>query len=327
MKVAIYGAGAIGGHIGALLARSGVDVTLIARGAHLAAIKADGLRLLTAGEEIVVRPACTDDPAEAGPQDYIILTLKAPSVPGITERLAPMLSAETTVVTAMNGIPFWYFYKAGGPWDGHRLESVDPGGRQWDAIGPERCVGCIVWTAGEIAAPGVVRHSYGNRMPLGEPDGSRSQRIVRLSKAMGAAGLKAPEPLIERDLAEQDFGDWQGLAWDELRAAGKPDYDAFWEDPGNNPPPGGESLAQVIARVSAVIERLTAEHAGRDIVAVTHGGTIRSALALAFDLEPVRAIGFLVDNLSLTRIDHFSEGILAGRGTAWRVVTVNSLGR
>ena len=192
MKVAIYGAGAIGGHIGALLARSGVDVTLIARGAHLAAIKADGLRLLTAGEEIVVRPACTDDPAEASPQDYIILTLKAPSVPGITERLAPMLSAETTVVTAMNGIPFWYFYKAGGPWDGHRLESVDPGGRQWDAIGPERCVGCIVWTAGEIAAPGVVRHSYGNRMPLGEPDGSRSQRIVRLSKAMGAAGLKAP---------------------------------------------------------------------------------------------------------------------------------------
>jgi 2-dehydropantoate 2-reductase len=192
VKVAIYGAGAIGGHIGALLARSGVDVTLIARGPHLAAIKADGLRLLSGDEEIVVHPACTDDPAEAGPQDYVILTLKAPAVPAIAERLAPMLSHDTTVVTAMNGIPFWYFHKAGGEWDGHRLESVDPGGAQWDAIGPERCIGCIVWTAGEIVAPGVVRHSYGNRVPLGEPDGSRSERVLRLSAAMTAAGLKSP---------------------------------------------------------------------------------------------------------------------------------------
>ena len=156
---------------------------------------------------------------------------------------------------------------------------------------------------------------------------SHLRRAIDTAAAVAAAGLEAPEPLIEPDLAEQNFGDWQGLAWDELRAAGNPEYDAFWDDPGNTPPPGGESLAQVIARVSAVIERLTAEHAGRDIVAVTHGGTIRSALALAFDLEPVRAIGFLIDNLSLTRIDHFSDGILAGRGTAWRVVTVNALRR
>lgn len=192
MKVAVYGAGAIGGHIGALLAKSGVDVTLIARGPHLAAMKKNGLRLLTADDEIVVHPACTGDPAEAGVQDYIILTLKAPSVPAIAGGLAPMMNGETTVVTAMNGIPFWYFHKAGGPWDGHRLESADPGGRQWDAIGPGRCVGCVVWTAGEIVAPGVVHHSYGNRMPLGEPDGSRSERVGRLSKAMTGAGLKAP---------------------------------------------------------------------------------------------------------------------------------------
>ena len=192
MKVAVYGAGAIGGHIGALLAKSGVDVTLIARGPHLAAMKENGLRLLTADDEIVVHPACTGDPAEAGVQDYIILTLKAPSVPAIAGSLAPMMNGETTVVTAMNGIPFWYFHKAGGPWDGHRLESVDPGGRQWDGIGPGRCVGCVVWTAGEIVAPGVVHHSYGNRMALGEPDGSRSERVIRLSKAMTGAGLKAP---------------------------------------------------------------------------------------------------------------------------------------
>lgn len=153
---------------------------------------------------------------------------------------------------------------------------------------------------------------------------SHLRRAIDTASAIVAAGLEAPEPIIERDLAEQNFGDWQGLAWDELRAAGKPDYDAFWDDPGNTPPPGGESLAQVIARVSTVIERLTVEHAGRDIVAVTHGGTIRSALALALTLEPVRMIGFMIDNLSQTRIDHISEGILAGRGTAWRVMTVNA---
>lgn len=153
---------------------------------------------------------------------------------------------------------------------------------------------------------------------------SHLRRAIDTAAAIVAAGLEAPEPIIERDLAEQNFGDWQGLAWDELRAAGKPDYDAFWDDPGNTPPPGGESLAQVIARVSTVIERLTVEHAGRDIVAVTHGGTIRSALALALTLEPVRMIGFMIDNLSLTHIDHISEGILAGRGTAWRVMTVNA---
>ena len=153
------------------------------------------------------------------------------------------------------------------------------------------------------------------------------RRAIDTVAAIVAAGLEAPEPIIERDLAEQNFGDWQGLAWDELRAAGKPDYDAFWDDPGNTPPPGGESLAQVIARVSTVIEHRTVEHAGRDIVAVTHGGTIRSALALALTLEPVRMIGFMIDNLSQTRIDHISEGILAGRGTAWRVMTVNALPR
>ncbi len=154
---------------------------------------------------------------------------------------------------------------------------------------------------------------------------SHLRRAIDTAAANAAAGLEAPEPIIERDLAEQDFGDWQGLAWDELRAAGKPDYDAFWNDPGNVSPPGGESLVQVMARVSAVIERLTAEHGGRDIVAVTHGGTIRSALAIALALEPARMIGFMIDNLSLTHIDHIPGGILAGRGTAWRVMTVNAL--
>lgn len=152
---------------------------------------------------------------------------------------------------------------------------------------------------------------------------SHLQRAKATAAAIVAAGLQAPAPIVETDLAEQSFGDWHGLAWDELRAGGHPDYDAFWADLGNHAPPGGESLAAVIARVSAVIERLTAEHAGRNIVAVTHGGTIRSALAIALGLAPAVSIGFRIDNLALTRIDHISDGILGGRGTAWRVVAVN----
>lgn len=201
MRIAIYGAGAIGGHIGALLALQDVDVTLIARGPHLAAMQKDGLRLVDADGERVVHPRCTDDPAEAGPQDYIIITLKAPSVAGIADSLESMLTPDTCIVTAMNGIPFWYFHKAGGPWEGHKLQTVDPGGRLWDAIGPERCIGCVVWTSGEITAPGVVRHLYGNRMPLGEPDGSRSERATRLSKVLIAAGLKSPvRPKIRNEM-------------------------------------------------------------------------------------------------------------------------------
>ncbi|MSO65175.1 MAG: 2-dehydropantoate 2-reductase [Alphaproteobacteria bacterium] len=201
MKICIYGAGAIGGHLGVLLAAAGADVTLIARGAHLAAMRQNGLRLLSGKDDRVVRLNCTDDPHEAGPQDYIILTLKTHAVGEIAAGLHPMMSPATTVVTAMNGVPFWYFFRQGGRWDGHRLESVDPGGRQWDAIGPERALGCVVWTSGEIVAPGVIRHEHGNRMPLGEPGGSRSDRALALSKIMTAAGLKAPvRPRIRSEI-------------------------------------------------------------------------------------------------------------------------------
>ncbi len=201
MKIAIYGAGAIGGHIGALLAMNDIDVTLIARGEHLAAMKANGLKLIDAAGEHIVHPKCTDDPAEAGPQDYIFLTLKAPSIPMIAGNLAPMMDDDTTVVTAMNGIPFWYFFGTEGSHKDHRLDAVDPGGKLWDIIGPERCLGCVVWSAGEIVSPGVVRNSYGNRMPLGEPDGSRSDRVTRLSKVLIDAGLKSPvRPKIRNEI-------------------------------------------------------------------------------------------------------------------------------
>jgi 2-dehydropantoate 2-reductase len=201
VKIAIFGAGAIGGYLGAKLAKAGVEVTLIARGPHLAAIKANGLTLHTLEESFTVHPNATDDPAQAGPQDFVFLTIKSNSAPAIAPTLKPMLREDTGVVTAMNGLPFWYFHKLDGPHEGRRLKSVDPQDLMWDHIGPQRAIGCVLDPAAAIEAPGVIRHTYSDRVPIGEPDGSRSERIQALSKAMIAAGLKAPvRPRIRTDI-------------------------------------------------------------------------------------------------------------------------------
>ncbi|MBT3307116.1 MAG: 2-dehydropantoate 2-reductase [Alphaproteobacteria bacterium] len=193
MKICIYGAGAIGGYLGVQLSLAGQDVSLIARGAHLEAMKKNGLKLLIDGEERVSHDClCTDDPEEAGPQDYVIVTLKSHQAYDAAERLAPLLGPDTAVVTAMNGVPWWYFHALEGKHENHRLESVDPGGWQWKTIGPERAIGCVVYPATEIVEPGVIKHVYGNKFTLGEPDGTTTDRIQKLSDAMNNAGLKAP---------------------------------------------------------------------------------------------------------------------------------------
>jgi alpha-ribazole phosphatase len=141
--------------------------------------------------------------------------------------------------------------------------------------------------------------------------------------AVATIGRPAPTPLVEPDFAEQSFGRWHGVSWDALKAADEAEMQAFWRDPASNRPPGGESFAEVVERVGTAVARLTAAQAGRDIVAVAHGGTIRAALALALGAAPGQALAFKIDNLSLTRIEHVADGILAGRGGAWRVVWVN----
>ena len=199
MKVCIYGAGAIGGQIGAQLAKAGVEVSLVARGPHLAAIKQNGLTLIAEGERFTVRPRATDNAAELGPQDYVFVALKAHGAPAVVPLLQPLLGPETAVVTAMNGVPWWYFHKLAGPYEDRRIETVDPGGVQWRGIGPERAIGCVLWQAAEIVEPGVIELRHGNRMPVGEPDNSRSERVLRLSKAMISAGLKSPVKTNIRD--------------------------------------------------------------------------------------------------------------------------------
>ncbi len=192
MKICIYGAGAIGGYLGAMLSAAGSDVSLIARGPHLQAMQENGLELKIDGSEIVTHPTCTDDPAEVGPQDFVIITLKAHSVPAISQPLQALLGPETAIVTAINGVPWWYFYKIGGKHEGHRVASVDPDGQLWSDLAPERVIGSVVYPATEVIAPGVIEHQYGERFVLGEPSGEKTERIQALSKELIAAGLKAP---------------------------------------------------------------------------------------------------------------------------------------
>lgn len=230
MRIAIYGAGAVGGYLGVQLALAGQDVTLIARGAHLAAMRANGVRLLIGDEQRVARPRCVQVPSEAGPQDYVFLTTKAHQLPGIVDALPALLGAETAVVTAQNGIPWWYCYRLEGPWEDRRLTSVDPGGRLWEAIRPERVIGCVVYPAVEIVEPGVIRHVEGDRCSLGEPDGSRSARASRLSRALIAAGLRAP--VRSRIRNELWIKLWGNVAFNPISALTGATLDVICRDPG-----------------------------------------------------------------------------------------------
>jgi len=250
MKLAIYGAGAIGGYLGVKLALSGVEVTMIARGAHLAAMKANGVTLRSEGETFVARPFCTDDPRAAGPQDYVVVTLKAHSLPAAAPAMQPLLGPETAIVTAMNGVPWWYFHALPGAHENARLRSVDPDGRLWELLEPRRAIGCIVYPAADVVAPGVIEHTYSNRFDIGEPDGSRSERVMALSKAMIAAGLKCPvRPRIRDDIWLKL---WGNLCFNPISALTGATLDVIAGDPGT----------RAVARAAMVEAQAVAEALG-----------------------------------------------------------------
>ena len=192
MKIAIVGAGAIGAFLGAKLALSGEDVYLIARGPHLRAMQADGVRVRSPEGDFEAHPTATDDYESIGPVDFVFLTVKAHSLTGIAPNLAPLLGPDTAVVSAQNGIPWWYFMGHGGPFDGESIESVDPGGVIAGAIDQSRIIGCVIYPSTAIVEPGVIEHIEGNRFSLGELDGSSSDRCKRLAGALIATGLRAP---------------------------------------------------------------------------------------------------------------------------------------
>ncbi|MBZ9772771.1 2-dehydropantoate 2-reductase [Mesorhizobium sp. CO1-1-8] len=193
MKITIFGAGAIGGYLAAKLAITGrSDLSIVARGAHLEAIKADGLRLIEDGQETSVPVRAATKADELGVQDYVVLALKAHSLTPALDQIAPLLGEHTAVVTMQNGVPWWYFHGVGGPLEGTRLSAVDPGGAIWQRIGPERVIGSVVYPAVEVDAPGLIRHVEGKRFSLGEPSGERSERVTLLAEEMVKAGLQVP---------------------------------------------------------------------------------------------------------------------------------------
>jgi 2-dehydropantoate 2-reductase len=201
VKVAVLGAGAIGAYAGAALCRAGVDVHLVARGPHLAAIRRHGVRVQSPRGDFAAHPHATDDPAEIGPVDHVLLGLKATSNASAGPLVAPLLHDRTTIVAAQNGIPWWYFHGLTGPYEGHRIESVDPGGAVTKALPLDRAIGCVVYAGTEIAEPGVIRHMEGTRFSIGEPSGGVSARCTEFSEAMIAGGLKCPvEPDLRADI-------------------------------------------------------------------------------------------------------------------------------
>ena len=229
MKVAVFGAGAIGGLLAARLAATGVDVTVIARGPHLAAMQAKGLRLVSGGETITTHPRRVGHAAEAGVQDFVFVTLKAHGLPAAAPQIAHMMAPTSTLITAINGVPYWYFYGLNSPFCDRRVESVDPGGKLWDVLPPSQVIGCVVYPAAEVVEHGVVKHTHGDRFSLGEPDGSRSPRIEALSKLVIGAGLKAPvRPRIRDEIWVKL---WGNLAFNPISALTVATLDRVTGDP------------------------------------------------------------------------------------------------
>ena len=229
MKVCVFGAGAIGGYLAVCLARAGAEVSVVARGAHLEAIRASGLRLQCKGEEHVAHLRCTADPRELGAQDYLIIGLKAHQIDGAVDAMVPLLGPSTCVVTASNGIPYWYFH-GDEQLSGVHFRSIDPGGRQWERLGPERAIGCVVFPAAEVVAPGVIRHEHGRKFPIGEPGGRQSARVEQLHEAMVTGGLEAP---IREDIRDEIWLKLCGnLCFNPISALTLASIDTIASDPG-----------------------------------------------------------------------------------------------
>ena len=247
MRIAVVGAGAIGAFVGACVARGGTETHLVARGEHLAAMRTRGVRVTGPEGDFRVDVHATDDPREIGTVDVIFLGLKAYSYAGAGRLLKPLMGPQTGVIAAQNGIPWWYFHGHGGPLDGRRLESVDPGGAVSATIPAERAIGCVVYPATELAAPGVVRHIEGNRISIGEPDRTDSERCRRVCEAMTAGGLKCR---VSKDLRGEIWVKLLGNATfnplSALTGATMAELCAF--------APTRELLAEMMGEVAAVAE-------------------------------------------------------------------------
>ena len=230
VKICIYGAGAIGGYLAAgLAAVDGVELSLIARGPHLKAIQTNGLILEIDGETRVSHPIAVQNPADLGPQDYVIVTLKAHQSWDIAEQMLPLFGKETAVVTCQNGVPWWYTFGLGGDYDATPIHAVDPQERQWKLIGPERAIGCVVYPATEITRPGTIKHTYGDKFSIGEPDGTQSERCVLLGELLEKGGFKAP--VLDDIRSEIWLKLWGNLCFNPISALTRATLDIVATEP------------------------------------------------------------------------------------------------
>jgi 2-dehydropantoate 2-reductase len=207
MRICVFGAGAVGGYLAGYLSRGGAEVSVVARGAHLAAIRANGLTVETPDESLTVRLAASDDPADLGPQDVVLVTVKAPALPEVAATIAPLLGSDTAVAFIMNGIPWWYFHAHGGAEEGHQLPLLDPGGALWRTVNPDRAIGAVFWPACSVPSPGVIRllTGAGGGTVFGEPSKTTTPRLEALASAFRSSGL--PVTLTE---------DIRALIWRKL---------------------------------------------------------------------------------------------------------------
>ncbi len=255
-SICIFGAGAIGGYMAAKLQAAGTAVSIVARGPHLAAVQRDGLVLQSGGERITTRPNAVAHGGEIGPQDYLVITLKAHSLEQALPQLAPLVGPGTTIVSAVNGVPWWYTYGLPAPFADRRITSVDPNGALCEALPPAQCLGAIVYPAATVSEPGVVDHTYGDRFSLGEPNGERSARANTLSALMIAAGMKAPvRPRIRDEL------------WVKL-----------W---------GNMALNPISALTTATLDVITADAGSREVARsmMLEGQAVAEALGVRFVLD------------------------------------------
>ncbi len=231
MKICIYGAGAIGGYMGhALASVPGVELSLIARGPHLKAMQENGLTLVKDGESTSVPVTAISNPANLGPQDYVVVALKSHQAWQSAESIKPLLGPNTAVVTCQNGVPWWYFHKLSGEFEGSRLDAVDRGDHQWNTFGPGRAIGCVVYPATEIVEPGVIRHVYGDKFSIGEPDGTVSPRCQALSSVLEQGGLRAP--VLDDIRSEIWLKLWGNLCFNPISALTGATLDVVATEPG-----------------------------------------------------------------------------------------------
>jgi len=302
LKVCIYGAGAIGGYLAVLLERAGANVSVVARGPHLEAIRNHGLALILDGEELIADLPATDDARALGKQDAVIVTLKAHSIAAAVPGIRALLGRGTAVVSAVNGIPWWYFHRLDSPFGERHVESVDPGGAIWRTIGPERAVGCVVYPSAEIVEPGVIRHLSDNKMILGEPSGERSERVIALASLFMAAGIKAPiRPRLRNEIWMKL---WGNVAFNPLSALTTATLDVLASEPGTRGIARAMMLeAQAVGEALGVRFALDVEKRMDGAIAVgAHRTSMLQDLELGRPLETDALVGAVQELAALTGV-------------------------